>query len=274
MNICKTCDKEFIPVGKSRGVYCSSKCLDNRGHALIRKIDCKTCGNEFSYKIKKSRERTYCSMECNILDSKQRKSKCIQCDKSFKYYLSEQAGKFCSKECSWKYKPVISEEDALKELKERFEKNYEVNGDCWDWIGATADTKNKEDLKERRYGHISYKAKLIKAHRASWLIYKGEIPKGMLIRHIVCDRPICVNPDHLEIGTVKDNMQDMVQKGRCADHRGEANNSAKLKESDVIEILSTLKNLLSIYEIAKKFNVHPVTIKNIINGKTWKHVTQ
>ncbi len=56
------------------------------------------------------------------------------------------------------------------------------------------------------------------AHRASWRIFRGDIPSGMNVCHH-CDVPFCVNPDHLFIGTQKDNVRDMANKGRHGQQR-------------------------------------------------------
>lgn len=77
---------------------------------------------------------------------------------------------------------------------------------CWIWIGAT-DGKG--------YGHMAsaYKKSPMKAYRVSYELFNGKIPKGLVVRH-KCDIPSCVNPNHLEIGTQKDNMQDASKRGR------------------------------------------------------------
>ena len=75
---------------------------------------------------------------------------------------------------------------------------------CWNWSGVL--TKNG-------YGRTTHKDRPISAHRLSYLIFNGEIPAGMCVLHR-CDNRRCVNPDHLFLGTHRDNMVDMKSKGR------------------------------------------------------------
>lgn len=75
---------------------------------------------------------------------------------------------------------------------------------CWEWIGAIA---------THGYGYFGANGKSIRAHRASYQIYKGKIGDGLYVLHS-CDNPSCVNPDHLWLGTQKDNIRDRNIKGR------------------------------------------------------------
>ena len=92
-------------------------------------------------------------------------------------------------------------------ISTRFARMYSVNEatGCWEWTGK---------IKEGRYGVIKVnRTNDAYAHRASWMIHFGEIPDGMCVCH-KCDNTRCVNPDHLFLGSLADNVRDMVAKGR------------------------------------------------------------
>ena len=75
--------------------------------------------------------------------------------------------------------------------------------DCWEWKGG----------KTEGYGQLNYHGVQSRAHRIAWELKNGEIPDGMYICHS-CDNPSCCNPNHLFMGTAKDNTDDCISKDR------------------------------------------------------------
>ena len=134
---------------------------------------------------------------------------------------------------------------------------------CWLWTGAK---------KELGYGVIGLGRRAEgteKAHRVSYRLYKGEIAEGQCVLH-KCDNPSCVNPDHLSVGTLSDNMRDCVRKRRnfVPDNRGEKSTTRKLSKSDVLEIR---KREMTGREYAKKYGVSKSTVFAIWRGVNWKY---
>lgn len=151
-----------------------------------------------------------------------------------------------------------------RSLKERFERLTmpEPNTGCWIWAGSCS----------FGYGMISINGKLQKASRTSYTLYKGEIPTGLLACH-TCDNTWCVNPDHLFLGTPRDNMIDKVKKGRHRSAKGQQNSAAKLNDILVLDIIKLRKSGLSKGKIAKSLDVSVPNVNNVIYGLTWSHIT-
>jgi len=102
----------------------------------------------------------------------------------------------------------------MRSLEDRFNEKWVpvTESGCWLWTGAVSGGK----ASGVQYGYISVGGRSgsgQRAHRVSYQLHNGDIPEGLFVRH-KCDNPLCVNPDHLELGTHQDNMQDMAERGR------------------------------------------------------------
>lgn len=114
------------------------------------------------------------------------------------------------------------------------------------------------------------------AHRFIYEAYVGPIPVGHNVCHR-CDNPSCVRPEHLFLGSQRENVADMDRKGRRRSSQrsqsGTMNNHAKLTEESVREIRHRLLAGDLHRVIAETYGVRPSAISNIARGKTWSHVT-
>lgn len=129
---------------------------------------------------------------------------------------------------------------------------------CHIWLGQ---------LSDGGYGRLRGRSKQL-AHRASFKLAKGPIPQGFVVCH-TCDIRCCINPDHLFLGTLADNMQDMVRKGRKRTFCGEQNYSAKLTSEKVNLIRSSD---LTCTALAKHLSVSISQVARVRNGESWRHV--
>ena len=149
----------------------------------------------------------------------------------------------------------------MEEAREKFFSHVNKTETCWLWTAC----KDKAG-----YGWFGINKKNIRSHQVSWLLAGNTIPEGHLIRH-KCRNRHCVNPDHLETGTPKQNMNDKHRDGTFPDQHGEKSNSHKLTEEQV-RIIRTNPDNKSGYRFAKDYSVGEQTIYDIILRKTWKHI--
>ena len=154
----------------------------------------------------------------------------------------------------------------LSSARIRFEQKIErvTESGCWVWMAAGHPTG---------YGRFGLKNAVDFAHRASWKLFIGAVPKGMYVCHR-CDVRLCVNPAHLFIGSAKDNMQDAAQKGRtrippASYASDDTHQMAKLTNTQVRCIRSSQ---LSNIQLAQQFNVVKETIWKAKTKRTFKGV--
>lgn len=154
--------------------------------------------------------------------------------------------------------------------KELFLEKVNKTDTCWLWTASRYTSG---------YGQFqSSGGKLTGAHRFSYILHYGEIPKGMVVMH-KCDVKLCVNPDHLSIGTTLDNMRDMYSKGR---HRsietykkqlGEKNWNSSLSNSQARSIKIEYKTGdVTQASLARKYGVSKSVIRNVVRGRTYAKV--
>lgn len=139
---------------------------------------------------------------------------------------------------------------------------------CWNWKGHLNAVK-----KENGYGTFCVsrdgRRNLLKAHRVSFVLSKGDTG-GLLVLHR-CDNRNCCNPDHLFLGTYKDNAVDCKTKGRLNSPKGERINTAILSPEQVVEIREMYSSSgRSLAWVASKFGVSRHTIHAIVQKRNWR----
>lgn len=173
---------------------------------------------------------------------------------------------FCSMTCGGRFLGLKgSGGTGRRSLEERFWDKVLKTESCWLWQGSCNERSG--------HGRISagppHKHGL-RVHRLSWEMHHGPIPDGLYVLH-ACpggDRPNCVNPAHLWLGTHDENMADMGRRGNV--RRGEAHMWAKLTEPDVREIRSlAATGGWSQTQLAARFNVSQSAIGFVLRGETW-----
>lgn len=140
----------------------------------------------------------------------------------------------------------------------------EPNTGCWLWL---------DGVDGSGYGRLTVDGRRVRAHRVSLIAAVGDI--GALCALHRCDQPSCVNPEHLFAGTMKDNTQDMLKKGRGRHgpvRRGEDAPMAKLTPASVMEVRMLHAAGATFADIGRRYNVSYQSISNIIGGRTWRHV--
>lgn len=154
-----------------------------------------------------------------------------------------------------------SPETTRKLMQQAFEFFVTKTETCWLWNGSHAN---------RGYGSFRFRGQTFIAHRASYMLYKGDLPSfqrgnphDLLVLHS-CDVRACVNPDHLWLGTHLDNERDKLAKGR---HKGEKLNPDKVREIKKLLLEGVMGTI-----ICRDYNISRNTLHSIKIGKTWKDI--
>lgn len=195
---------------------------------------------------------------------------CETCKKEYKWRRANNCKKprFCCFKCrsyvglkTKKKNSELTEEENFNRIKQYYEKYVVKQDGCWTWKGT---------IEHTGYAKLSIRPP-IKAHRASYIIHKGPIPKGLLVLH-TCDVRDCTNPEHLWLGTHKQNTQDKIKKGRSNTAKGSSLKVSKINESQALEIKKMLQNGDNCAEIGRFYGVSRKIISRIKNDETWAHV--
>lgn len=146
-------------------------------------------------------------------------------------------------------------------LAERFWEKVDKRGDdeCWTWIGS---------IDTRGYGSVGADGgkPLMRAHRVVYALVFGPIPTGLVVCH-ACDNRACVNPRHLFAATQRDNVLDMVRKGRRQWPAGERHPKAKLSAEDVLAIRGDNRPPCL---IRAEYGIGKTTLYQIQRRETWR----
>jgi HNH endonuclease len=148
----------------------------------------------------------------------------------------------------------FSEELLLVRLTRRFWRRVDTSAaddGCWLWLGAEA---------AHGYGHLYVDGRFELAHRVSWRLSKGPIPPGLSVLHR-CDNPPCVRPRYLFTGTLAENQQDCLRKGR----RPPLPRITKLSDAQVVQIRAAA-GTTTYRALGSAFGVSGEQIRRIVNG--------
>jgi hypothetical protein len=146
-----------------------------------------------------------------------------------------------------------------KIIIDRFNNRYipTTESGCWIW---------DHDCDGKGYGRISYRNSRYSAHRMSWMIHHGAIEPGLNVLH-KCDVTFCVNPDHLFLGTQKDNMGDCARKKR---HQFGERSGASVLTDEMAQGIHSAHGKYK--DIAARFGISKYAVKDIKKRNRWRHL--
>ena len=152
----------------------------------------------------------------------------------------------------------------VSNLRGRLDKHSipEPNSGCYIWTGASA-TGN--------YPQIRLGTETWAAHRIAYYLAHGDIPQNLCVCHR-CDNTLCVNPEHLFLGTDSDNNLDKVQKGRQISLKGLRHYRTHLNEADIRTIFQLRASGFKQKQISERFGISKENVSTILQRRTWRHV--
>lgn len=156
--------------------------------------------------------------------------------------------------------------DGILSPKQDIERRYQSKVDrsggpdaCHPWIAS---------VNHAGYGNFRADGTMHLAHRWAYARYVGPLEDEEVVRHS-CDNPPCQNLRHLLSGSVKDNVRDMLERGRINDRRGAGNSRAKLTEQQVLAIRASSDTSTV---LACRYGVSKQLISTIKLRQTWAHI--
>ncbi len=162
--------------------------------------------------------------------------------------------------------PTIFTDIEIQRIKRLFWRHVAINNsdECWNWNSPHS----------TGYGRFQFNKRKYSAHRISWVLANGEIENNLCVCHH-CDNRACVNPEHLFLGTYRDNILDAARKGRHKNPSfiGHKNPAAKLSERDVIEIRRRHAEGETQRSIANDYPINFKAISKICLRQRWRHIS-
>lgn len=151
-----------------------------------------------------------------------------------------------------------------EDVRRRFWQKVVVGDACWEWVAAHGTSG---------CGQLSFDRRVVGAPRVSWWLHYGRMP--LRSEHVChrCDNPKCVRPDHLFLGSARDNMRDCIEKGRfkfLQPRFGVKNNNAKMTKAAVRKMRRLHKGGATISTLAREFRLARSTARAIVCGRTWR----
>lgn len=190
---------------------------------------------------------------------------CEYCEKIFSKKETETTGnwkkkRFCSLICSSRTKSKYFK-DPIAKLKNIIAETNKIESGCFELTRSVGGDG---------YGTVMISGKHLRTHRAVYHYLIGNIPEGLYVLH-KCDNPKCINPDHLFLGTGKDNAIDMVNKGRAIRYGKKQLSKDAIR--NIIELIESGKNhteIAYIYNISNTY-VSKIGLQNGFRRLPFKH---
>lgn len=162
------------------------------------------------------------------------------------------------------WEKFFSSNELIASAKRRLSQRVKQDGDCLLWQGCCG---------SRGYGCMAVGKKNREAtHRIAWAIANNAVPpKGAHVMHS-CDRPACVNPLHLSIGTAKDNQRDCLSKGRRNPLRGSRHPSSRYTEDQIIQAAALFAAGNTYAQVSATVGINRGALMKTLQGHRWPHI--